>query len=129
MLSRTFVLRDKIHAEHLWNLLRNNWQAMADAGKPLAVTVQEHKAKRSCAQNRLYWQRLNEIAENAWIDGKRFSAEAWHEFYKAKFIGCEELPNGGTVGISTTTLAVGDFSDYIGKVEAYAATELGIELN
>jgi hypothetical protein len=129
MLSRTFILRDKTHAEHLWNLLRNNWQAMADAGKPLAVTVQEHKAKRSVEQNRLYWQRLNEIAENAWIDGKRFSAEAWHEFFKIRFIGCEELPRGGTVGISTTTLCVADFSDYIGKVEAYATTELGIELN
>jgi hypothetical protein len=102
---------------------------MADAGKPLAVTVQEHKAKRSVEQNRLYWLLLNEIAEAGWVSGRRFSAEAWHEFFKVKFIGCEECPNGGTMGISTTTLAVSDFSDYIGKVEAYAATELGIELN
>jgi hypothetical protein len=43
-------------------------------------------------------------------------------------IGSEELPHGGTAGISTTSLSVAEFAEYVGKVEAYAASELGIEL-
>lgn len=129
MLMRIFVLRDEQHARALWAFLRGNWKELAQAGRPLSVTVQEHKAKRSSDQNRLYWQRLNQIAEQAWVGGKQFSAEAWHEFFKRQLIGYEELPCGGTVGISTATLSVSEFSDYINRVEAYAATELGINLS
>lgn len=129
MLLRVFVLRDEPHARSLWGFLKANWKELAQAGRPLSITVQEHKAKRSLEQNRLYWQRLNEIAEQAWVGGKQFSAEAWHEFYKRQLIGYEELPRGGTVGISTTSLSVAEFSDYINRVEAYAATELGINLS
>lgn len=128
MLHRVFVLRDESALRALGSFLKSNWQGLALAGRPLSVTVQEHKARRSSEQNRLYWQRINATAEQAWVDGKQFSAEAWHEFFKRRFIGYEELPRGGSVGISTTTLSVAAFSDYICKVEAYAATELGISL-
>jgi hypothetical protein len=33
---------------------------------------------------------------------------------------------GGTAGISTTTLSVGEFAEYIQQIEAYAASGLGI---
>ena len=123
---KTFVLRDEIHCRQLYAFLRANWLAMAQAGKPLGVMVAEHKAKRSNPQNRLYWAVLNEIAENGWVDGKRFSADAWHEHYKRTFIGVEELPGGGTAGISTTTLDVDDFSAYIERVMQHAAEQLGV---
>lgn len=129
MLLRVFVLRDEPHARALWGFLKANWKELAQAGRPLSITVQEHKAKRSLEQNRLYWQRLNEIADQAWVGGKQYSAEAWHEHFKRLFIGMDELPGGGKVGISTTTLSVADFSDYINRIEAYAATELGINLS
>jgi hypothetical protein len=125
---RTFVLREETHAQALWTFLKKNWNAMAREGKPLAVTVNEHKAKRSAEQNKLYWDRLRAISEQAWIDGKRFSAEAWHEHYKRKLIGYEELPGGGSVGISTTTLSVAEFSDHIERVTEHAVTHLGIIL-
>lgn len=125
-LLRQFVLRNESNAQALWNFLKSNWVALAKDGKPLAVTVTEHKAKRSADQNRRYWSILNEIAANAWIDGKQFSAEAWHEHFKRKLIGCEETPDGGSVGISTTTLNTAEFTDYMNKVEAFAATEIGI---
>jgi hypothetical protein len=69
---------------------------------------------------------LNEIAANAWVDGKQYSAEAWHEHFKRQFIGTEELPGGSTAGISTTTLDVGAFSEYIERVIQYAAEHLGV---
>lgn len=61
---RTFVLRNEPNANALWQFLKNNWRALAGAGKPLAVTVQEHKTKRSTDQNKRYWAILNEIAAN-----------------------------------------------------------------
>lgn len=101
---------------------------MAETERPLSITVKEHGATRSNSQNRLYWQRLNEIHEQAWIKGKRFSAEAWHEFFKTKFIGFEETPDDKQFGISTTTLSVSEFHDYMESVAAYAANELGVNL-
>lgn len=121
---RTFVLRNEPNANALWQFLKNNWRALAGAVKPLAVTVQEHKTKRSTDQNKRYWAILNEIAANTWLDGRQFSADAWHEFFKGKFIGYEETPDGRQIGISTTTLSVADFGDYMTRIEAYAADEL-----
>jgi len=128
MLLRTFILREEVNANALWSFLKANWRHTAKAGKPLAVMVQEYKAKRSGDQNRYYWRTLNEIAEQAWVGGRQFSADAWHEHFKRQMIGHEELPHGGTAGISTTSLSVAEFAEYVGKVEAYAAGELGIEL-
>lgn len=125
--SRTFVLRGEPNAQALWNFLKHNWRALADAGKPLAVSVAEHRAKRSTEQNKRLWALLNEIAEQAMLNGKHYSAEAWHEWAKRQFIGVEELPGGGTVGISTTTLNVEEFGAYMTRIEAWAAQNLGIE--
>jgi hypothetical protein len=126
--NKAFILRSESDAQRLYAALKGNWRAFADRGHPLAVTVAEHKSRRSVEQNRRYWLILNQIAEGAWIGGKQFSAEAWHEAFKRRFIGCEETPDGGTVGISTTTLDVGSFGEYMTKIEAHAATELGVEI-
>lgn len=126
---RTFVLRGDPQAQALRAFLRSNWRALAEAGKPLAVTVSEHKAKRSTDQNKRYWAILNEIAAGAWVNGKQFSADAWHEFFKAEFIGKEETPDGRQIGISTTTLDVAEFGEYMTRVEHYAAEQLGLELS
>jgi hypothetical protein len=124
---RTFVMRDETAAKRLWAFLRANWNAMACAGKPLAVTVSEHKAKRSGEQNRLYWALLAEIAASAWVDGRRFSRDAWHAHFAGEFIGFEETPGGHRVPISTTTLSVAEFSIYIERVQQYASEHLGID--
>lgn len=126
--SKTFVLSNDTAAQRLWTFFKGNWRQMAEAGKPLSVTVAEFKAKRSGKQNRRYWALLNEIEANAWLDGRQFSAQAWHAWFAAQFIGCEDLPGGGTVAISTTTLNVEEFAAYMTRIEVYAATELGVEL-
>lgn len=125
---RMFVLRDEIHAKSLWGFLKVNWRECARAGRPLAVTVSQHKDKRTIEQNKRYWAILNEIAEQAWVAGKQFTAEAWHEYYKRKLIGVEELPDGSSVGISTTTLNVEEFGNYMTRMEVDAVQELGVQL-
>lgn len=127
-MQRLFVLRDDPHAQALYAFLRANWKPLAEQGRPLAILVTEHKAKRNSQQNKLLWALLNQIAEEAWLGGKQYGPEAWHEYFKRKFIGCVDLPDGSMNGISTTTLDVHGFADYITKIQHYAASELGLEL-
>jgi hypothetical protein len=127
VVDRVFVLRDEPHVRSLHAFLRANARAMAQAGRPLAVHVTEYKARRNSAQNRLYWALLRDISEQAWVDGKQYSSEAWHAYFAGQYIGREETPGGGSIAISTTTLSVHEFADYVTRIQAYAATELGIE--
>jgi hypothetical protein len=125
--DRSFILHDETFAARLHMHLKNNWRAMAAAGKPLEVIVREAKSKRSNEANKRYWALLSEIADGAYVDGKRFSKEAWHEHFARLYIGVEELPSGDTKAISTTTLDVAAFGDYMTAIEAYAASELAVE--
>jgi hypothetical protein len=126
-MMRSFVLRDEVNCRQLYTFLRSNWLAMAQAGKPLGVLVAEHKAKRTGPQNRFYWgTALRSIAENAWVDGKQYSENAWHEYLAGKFIGYEDMPGGGQTPISTASLSVDEFSVYLERVMQYAAEHLGV---
>jgi hypothetical protein len=124
---RTFVLRDPLHKNSLFSFIESNWQALARQETPMQVVVTEWRAKRSSDQNRRYWAILNEIAQAAWLDGRQYAADVWAEFFKRRLIGEEELPGGGSVGISTTTLDVAEFTSYMDKIEAYAVSELGVQ--
>jgi hypothetical protein len=89
----------------------------------IELILRPYKSKRSLDQNARYWAILREIAAVVWVDGKQFSDEAWHEHFKRTFIGCDDLPGGGTVGISTTTLTVAEFADYMTRIEQWCAEQ------
>ena len=129
---RLFVLRSENDSKALYGFLRANWNAMAQAGRPLSVSVAEYKSKRSDDQNRKLHAMLNELATNAWINGKQFTPDTWKEFVRQKFIGTEEIdmPDGRRIerGISTTTLSVQEFSELIEQINEWAASELGVIL-
>ena len=95
-------------------------------GKRWVLTVSLRK--RTKAQNRRYWGNgvLKQIADQATVNGRLYSAETWHELAKRKFIGVIELPNGEVVGQSSTELTTDEFSRFCDQVEAWAATELGV---
>ena len=86
------------------------------------------RKKRTQKQSRRYWGNgvLAQIAQQAAVNGRLFSAEVWHEQFKRMFIGYEELPNGQIIGKSSTKLTTLEFSEFCDQVEAYAATELGV---
>ncbi len=127
-MNRAFVLRNDQSAASLYAFLKSNWRAMADEGKPIAVLISEHKARRNGDQNRLYWNQLGQIAEQARVEGKQFSKEAWHAHFAGMMIGWEDMPNGMKVPISSTTLNVAEFSYYLAQVQRYATAELGLTL-
>ena len=86
------------------------------------------KRKRTQPQNRRYWGKgvLAQVAEQAVVNGKLYTAEIWHEQFKRQFIGFDELPNGQVIGKSSTNLTTTEFSEFCSQVEAYAASELGV---
>lgn len=127
-MRRTFVLQEERNATALYAFLKANWRAMAEQGRPLAVEVCEYKEQRTPEQNKYLWRLLGFIERNAWIDGRRYSDEVWHEQFKGDFIGFEDMPNGKKKPISTTKLNVSEFADYLRNIEQYATGELGIEL-
>lgn len=90
------------------------------------------KEKRRLGQNARYWAILGQIADQLKRNNKLYSVEQWHEDFKMLFLGAEELdlPSGSIVvrPLSSAKLTVGEFSDYMECVEAWAI-ERGVILN
>ena len=86
------------------------------------------RRKRTPRQNRRDWGKgvLAQVAEQAAPNGRLYPPEVWHEQFKRMFIGVIELPNGQVSGKSSTDLTTTEFSEFCDKVEAYAASELGV---
>jgi hypothetical protein len=130
--SRTIVLRTEAQASLAWSLLKV-WPEQVAAGKPLAVTVFEWKAKRSLEQNSRLHALLGEIAEQATVGGRKFTLEVWKQFFAQQFIGSEDisLPNGKVIHrpVSTTTLDAAAFGDFMQRIESYAVSELGVRFH
>jgi len=102
-------------------------QQLMGEGAAYELVLRPMKSKRSIEQNKRYWLLLREIAATAWLNGRQFSDETWHEFFKRTFIGCDEIamPDGSTElrGISTTKLKVDEFGDYMLQIEQWAAEQ------
>ena len=136
-LSRTFILRTKVQEDALSAFLRSNAAQMATQGRPLEVTVREWKPKASDAQRALIWIVNQQIADQAWIGGRQFSADAWHEHCKRALLpertsrGVEKwryLPTGERVlNMSTENLDRSEKTAYLEALMAFAAS-LGVEV-
>lgn len=123
---KTFILREQAHAQSLVAYLKQHAGPQARAGKPLVVTVAEHKAKRSSEANARYWALLAEISEQVQINGKSYSKDVWHEHFKDLFAPKEDGP-GRLLPISTSQMNTEQFNTYMTQIESYAAQELGVE--
>jgi hypothetical protein len=87
--------------------------------------------KRSNPANARLWALYGALSSKLRPDGKTYSPEQFHLYYKTRFLGATDqlLPNGVTLVIpnSTADLDVAEFSDYMDAVEADAA-ERGVYL-
>lgn len=97
----------------------------------LQITVALKKSRRTIEQNKRLWALYGELSQNAWVNGRQFSPDIWHEYLKGYFLGYHEtvLPTGEVfkTPISTTTLNTAEMTDYQNKIQAYGASEFGIE--
>ena len=65
-------------------MIRN---APVDPERPNEVVLREEKKTRKQDQNSLMWAGpLRDIAEQAWVSGRQFGPEVWHEFYKREYL-------------------------------------------
>ncbi len=115
--------------------------APLDNLNPLEFLLQEKPKKRGLDQNGYYWLRLGEIAKAAWLDGRQYNSDCWHEYSKRNIMPDEiadkdgvkrskwvELPDGSLTVISTTELEKVCFAQYTTMVEAFGAS-LGVEFS
>lgn len=87
--------------------------------------------KRSSEANRRYWALLHEISDKLLTKDEegnntvRHSADVWHLYFKQRFLGSNDitLPNRKVITQpnSSADLEVAEFSDYMDKVQAWAA--------
>lgn len=127
-MNRLFVLREAQHLAGLVGFLTANWQVFAAEGKFLSVTVSLYKSRRSLEQNRRYWGPavMGQIVDQAWVGGRQYDRNTWHEHFKRQFIGVKELPDGAYMSLSSSDLGVEDFGIFMQQVEVYAAQQLGV---
>ena len=112
-----------------------------DSENPIELTLREEVKARKPDQNAQMWSGvLFDIAAQAYVGGRTYSAEVWHEQFKREYLP-EEFdealtkegyrkwditPKGDRVLIgSTTELTVRGFALYMQQVEAYASN-LGV---
>lgn len=113
-----------------------------DDQNPLEVVIREPVKARGMDQNALMWVGpLADIAEQAWVGGRQYSAEVWHEAFKRDYLPEEfdpeltkegyrkwdYMPNGERVLVgSTTQLTKRGFSQYLTQIEAFGSG-LGVQ--
>ena len=134
LLYREFPMRSPAVWPAIVAFVKANAQAIWDRGRFLRVIITEDDRKRSSEANRFYWGVvITTIADCAWLNGRQFRKEVWHEFFAQTYLQKEEmiLPDGEIIQRrkSTKELSVGEFHDYIEQVRAYAAIELAVEFD
>ena len=114
----------------LMTTIYNNLGVWLESNAELEVCIRPYNSKRSVEQNRRLWKIYGELADKAWVNGRRFSMETWHEYCKGMFLGYElkAMPDGTEVKtpISTTTLNTAEMTDYQNRLQAWAAGNFGL---
>lgn len=117
------------NADNIVTLFTNELKIWLKNGD-LEITIRPYKAKRSHEQNKRLWAIYGELADKAWVNGRRYSAETWHEYCKGMFLGYElkAMPDGTEIKtpISTTTLNTAEMTDYQNRLQAWAAGNFGL---
>ena len=114
----------------LMTTIYNNLGVWLESNAELEVCIRPYNSKRSIEQNKRLWAIYGELADKAWVNGRRYSAETWHEYCKGMFLGYElkAMPDGTEVKtpISTTTLNTAEMTDYQNRLQAWAAGNFGL---
>lgn len=109
--------------------------------EPIEIVLRDPVKARGMDQNAAMWAGpLRDIASQAWVAGRQYCAETWHEQFKREYLPedfDDELtkegyrkwdvtPGGERVLIgSTTQLTKKGFSQYLTQIEAFGAS-LGV---
>ena len=131
---REYTLRGRADWAEVVATVRAAAPTMARDGRPLRVILVADDQDRLEEQVKAYFSLVIEpIAEQVWVDGRRFEAKAWHVVMKEKFLPSREmrLPDG-TVKMVQPSIARGEISvramsEYMTKVASHASSDLGVQ--
>jgi len=139
--TRTIFLRSQVQRDTLLALIPN---LPLDVAKPLMVTIETFKEKRKLDANAAYWAGpLRDISQQAWLDGRQFSPEVLHEYFKEQFLPEEYIedeclkgyrkwefdPAGNRKLVGTSTmLTKKGFAIFMEQVTAFGAS-LGVQFS
>ena len=133
--TRTFRIISTAVRDRAIAALQN---APVDELRPLEVVIREEVRKRKLDQNAALWAGpLRDISEQAWLEGKQFTAEVWAHYFKVQLLPevfdpelCLEDyckwqigPAGDRVLTgSTTQLTQKGHAEYREQIEAFGAS-------
>jgi hypothetical protein len=142
--TRSILLRGQAQVHILAGLIPN---LPLDIERPIEVLIREQVKARGLDANALMWAGpLADIAAQAYVNGRTYSAEVWHEFFKREYLPedtdhdilllakdgyhkWDYTPDGERVLIgSTTQLTKRGFSDYMMQIESYGAS-IGVQFH
>ena len=115
------IIRDEILRQRAIDMI-----AELDISKPMEVTVKRYRSRRSLNQNSLYAAWVDQICDETGNDRETVRGELRKMFAPMKeVVWGDEVRS---VPRSTAELTTAEMQDYMAKVEAFAATDLGIRL-
>ena len=130
---REFLLTGEAPAGALWQFVKSNARAFAERGHPLRVIVTDEEEDRLDQQIRFYFGVvIKAVADQVWVDGRKFSKETWHEHFARKFLPPIEmvLPDGEVVikrdSIARGHIGVRAMAAFTEEVLAEISTEYGV---
>lgn len=113
--------RLEARASTLVKRIRAEWNGT----KPIVLTMKAWSPKRTRGQNNLYWRWMEVMAKEFSTEGLgSYSREDMHEALAHKFLGSvtrHVLGETYQERKSTTSLSKSEMSDYMRRVEAWAA--------
>ena len=87
---------------------------------PDGYIVEIRQPSRTLEQNALYWSTVQEVAKYVAINGRKFTPQVWHIYFKQRFLPGRiiELPNGEIMEAepTTTELTKEEFSEFVTEV-------------
>lgn len=138
MSTQTVDLINPVQAHQvLTSVLWPHAKALLMAGHRLQLELRYAEDVKTDKQRRyLHGFVFKTIAEQAVVHGEKYPLKVWKEWYRGEFLGFKTVTHRNPITgkktrrrerQSTEQLGVKGYRDYIERVLAHAATELGVE--
>lgn len=136
MNGQTVTLQNEVQGHAAVTAVWHWAKAQISAGRPVDLEARLHEDAKTDKQRRyLHGYVLLTIAREASVNGQKFDLKTWKEWYRATFLGWKTVTYKNPITgkkvrrrerVSTEDLGVKGYSEYIERVTAHAATELGV---
>ncbi len=137
MNGQTITLQNEVQGHAAVKAVWQWAKAQLNSGRPVDLEARLHEDAKTDKQRKyLHGYVLMTIARQAKVNGQQFDMRTWKEHFRSEFLGFKTVttknPMTGKkvrrrVRVSTEDLGVKGYGEYIERVTAFAAVELGVE--